>query len=363
MASVKPYYTHGKALREREFFTSVVQRPTGEKRYFSTIDSEIYFGEHYMDDIVKFDYAIEEKKMPIYGFNGYYASRIVVGQKLITGTFAINFTETGMITKILEKISGSVYADKIEELSFVNCSERNHALWDKSFDILIGYGYYQHPVEKTPTYKATCKCLVGCFITGMQEVLDTSGEPIMEVYSFIAKDIIYKNYNEIKSEKEDDSSLDNGKTDSPAAYKIEDMSNGLRVSAMYEYCRNNPSTLGIAVEAQHNIRNKNKPELQMNLAIVDDKPIVIQKARITITDQRVKSAPTMTMEKLKGYTYLYKFKEDEMEISKQINKALLDKDNNKVDCRIELEVLLENGEPLPSGTIKYDLKLHKGIGY
>lgn len=361
--AVKPYYVHNKALREREFFTSVVERPTGEKRYFSTIDSEIYFGEEYMDDIVQFDYSIEEKKMPIFGFNGYYASRIVVGQKIIQGTFAINFTEANMMNKVLSKISRSVYADAIEELSFVNCSERNHALWDKSFDILIGYGYYKHPIETIQTYKATFKCLVGCFITGMQEVLDTSGNPIMEVYSFIAKDITYKTLDELKADASvDDGGANNGATDKPAPYKIEDMKNGLRVSAMYEYCRNNPSTLGLAVELQHNIR-KNKPEIQLNISVVDDKPILIESAKVTITDQRVKSAPTMTLKKLKGYTYLYKFKDDTMEISNQVKKALQGDKNQEIDCRLELEIITETGEPLPGGTIKYDMKMYKGMGY
>lgn len=358
---VRPYYTHGKALREREFFTSVVQRPTGEKRYFSTIDSEIYFGEHYMDDIVKLDYSIEERKMPIFGFNAYFASRIVVGQKIIQGTFAINFTETGMVNKILSSISPSVYADEIEELSFVNCSERNHALWDKSFDILIGYGYYKHPVETTQTYKATCKCLVGCFITGMQEVLDTSGEPIMEVYSFIAKDIIFKDLSEIKKEKEESEGGEAGSDSEADVYKIEDMKNGNRVAAMYEYCRNNPTTLGIAVEMKHNIKNKNKPEIQMNLSIVDNRPIVIKSAKVSITDQRVRPASTLTMEKVKGYTFLHKFSSDQLEASNQIKKAL--NETQAVECRIELEVLLENGSPLPNGTIKYDLNLYKGTGY
>ena len=42
--ATRDYYTYGTNLNDREFFTSTVQTPYGIKRYFSNVDSEIYFG-------------------------------------------------------------------------------------------------------------------------------------------------------------------------------------------------------------------------------------------------------------------------------------------------------------------------------
>lgn len=356
--AVKPYYTHGKALREREFFTSTVQRPTGLKRYFSTIDAEIYFGEEYMDDIVRLDYSIEERKLPIYGFNSFYPSKIVVGQKIIQGTFAVNFTKTGHVTNIIKKISKSVYAADIEELSYINCSEKNKPLWDKSFDMLIGYGYYKHPIEKTQTYNATCKCLIGCILTGMQEVLDTSGEPVMEVYSFIAKDLVFKDFSEIERDYDMSQNIPDAKESE--IYLIENIKNGDRVSAMWEYCKNNPSTLGIAVDLKHNIKNVSKPEIIMDLSVYNDRAITIRSANLTITDQRVKSATVLHLNKVKGFTFAHKFNTENMQTSKSITNVLKGEVQQQVSCRIELEILLEDGNLLK---IKYDMYIYKGLGY
>lgn len=357
--AVRPYYTHGKALREREYFTSVVQRPTGEKRYFSTIDTEIYFGEEYMDDIVRLDYSVEEKKMPLFGFNSYYASKIVVGQKIIQGTFAVNFTETGKVTNIIKKISKSVYASDLEEISYINCSEKNRAIWDKSFDMLIGYGYYKHPIETTKTYKATVKCLIGCMITGMQEVLDVDGNPCMEVYSFMAKDIVFKDFSEIESDY-DMSGDSNSSNENSKIYLIESLKNGDKVAAMWEYCKNNPETLGLGVELLHNIKNTNKPEIVMNLSVYNDRAITIRNAKLTITDQRVKNTHAFTLNKTKGYSFSTGFANDQMITNSNMKKVLTGETQQYVACRIELDVILETGEDV---NIKYDMYIYKGTGY
>lgn len=358
--ATKPYYVHSKALREREYFTSVVTRPTGDKRYFSVIDTEIYFGEEYMDDIVRLDYSVEEKKMPIYGFNSYYPSKIVVGQKIIQGTFAVNFTKTGHVNDIIKKISASVYSDELEEISYDNCSEKNRAIWDKSFDMLIGYGYYKHPTENQ-TYNATCKCLVGCIINGMQEILDTSGEPVMEIYSFIAKDIIFKDFSEVES---DYNLTDNSESESSDSkiYLIESLKNDDRIAAMWEYCKNNPTTLGLGVELLHNIKNE-KPQVDLKISVYNDRAITIKSAKFTITDQRVKNSITMNFTKVKSFEY--KSVIDKTNTSFNFNSDMVNvlkgETNQHISCTLELDIVLEDGEQLQ--TIKYNTYIYKGLGY
>lgn len=360
--ATKPYYVHSKALREREYFTSVVTRPTGNKRYFSVIDTEIYFGEQYMDDIVRLDYSIEEKKMPIYGFNSYYPSKIAIGQKLIQGTFAINFTKTGYVNDIIKNISKSIYSNDIEEIDYANCSEKNRAIWDKSFDMLIGYGYYKHPTEGQ-TYNATCKCLVGCIINGMQEVLDVSGEPVMEVYSFIAKDIIFKDFAEVESDYNLQDTTNDNTSNNSKTYLIEDLKNGDKIAEIWEYCKNNPNTLGLGLEIFHNIKNSDKPQFNLNISVYNDRAIVIRSAKVTITDQRVKNPYTMEFSKVKGFEYKYIIDNNNASptLNKDVTNILKGELNQQVSCTIELNITLEDGTELQN--VKLNTYIYKGLGY
>jgi hypothetical protein len=90
-----PYYTYEGNLRERNKFTSVVNTQSNgasyERRYFSGVETEVYFGSTHVDEMVAIDFAISEAKLPIYGFNSFYANRIVSGRREIQGHFAINF--------------------------------------------------------------------------------------------------------------------------------------------------------------------------------------------------------------------------------------------------------------------------------
>ena len=85
------YYTYEGNLRDRNKFTSTVNTTFGTKRYFSQLDTEVYFGSEQIDEMVAFDFTISEPKLPIYGFNSFYANRIVSGRRQIQGTFAIKF--------------------------------------------------------------------------------------------------------------------------------------------------------------------------------------------------------------------------------------------------------------------------------
>ena len=98
------YYTYEGNLRDRNKFTSTVNTTFGTKRYFSQLDTEVYFGSEQIDEMVAFDFTISEPKLPIYGFNSFYANRIVSGRRQIQGTFAINFTGTLYLLNILNKI-------------------------------------------------------------------------------------------------------------------------------------------------------------------------------------------------------------------------------------------------------------------
>lgn len=185
---MKSYFTYGTTASNRDLVTSTVKYSNTLKRYFSSLDAEIFIGGERILDINRIDFSYEEKKLPIYGFNSFIPSRIIVGQKIIQGTFVINFTEVGYIANLLEKIDESAIANEWD-LVGQSCDPNNAALFKKSFDILIGYGGYDVPEETS--YKATYQILQGVYINGYQQILDTSGEPIYEVYSFIARNLAF----------------------------------------------------------------------------------------------------------------------------------------------------------------------------
>lgn len=191
------YYTYSGNLNDRNPYTSSVNvNNFGRKRYFSSLDSEVYFGERQIDDIVAIDFTVAEPKLPIYGYNSFYPNRIVSGRRTVQGTFAINFTNTLSLVDLLYNISDSVLANDYEAFTY-RCPEEdstglgigNSPIFEKMFDITISYGYgYNNP---DPTLNACYQTIVGVQIVDYRQALDTEGNPILDMYSFIAKDIRY----------------------------------------------------------------------------------------------------------------------------------------------------------------------------
>ena len=190
-----PYYKYGsKRMNDRTYFTSVVSTSYGDKRYFSNIESEIYFGDQEMTDLYQFEFGIDEKILPIFGYNCYYASELVSGQRIVQGQFVVNYTDTLLIQNTLNSIDDSVYKE-ITAGDYYPGGDLHHAIYDKQFDITIGYGYYN--AGEYTTYNATCQTIIGAKITGMHKVMDTTGQPILEVFTFTAKDFIEENIVEV----------------------------------------------------------------------------------------------------------------------------------------------------------------------
>lgn len=197
----KSYFSYGINLNasNRDLVTSTVKYENQTKRYFSSIDAEIYMGGVRILDINRIDFSYQENKMPIYGFNSFIPSRVIVGQKLIQGTFIINFTKPGYIAELLNSnMRESEIAGKYDKVG-KSCDINNAPLFKKSFDILLGYG--GHNIENETSYNSCYQILQGVYITGFYQILDVSGEPIYEVYTFIARDFSFNGIDKIyKSE-------------------------------------------------------------------------------------------------------------------------------------------------------------------
>ena len=190
------YFTYDSNLRDRNKYTSTVQTTFGTRRYFSSLDTEVYFGQTQIDEIVAIDFVIAEPKLPIYGYNSFYANRIISGRRTVQGTFAINFTNTKYLLKILNSIDDSVLKNDYESIVYRCPGEDstglgigNSAVFNKMFDITISYGYGK--TQGKQTYNSCYQTIVGVQIVDYRQALDTEGNPILDMYSFIAKDIRY----------------------------------------------------------------------------------------------------------------------------------------------------------------------------
>ena len=72
--------------------------------YFSGADVTIYFGDIFVDDITGLEFTLQERVLPVYGYNSYTYDSVARGQRLVQGSFTIAFREAGYIYRILEHI-------------------------------------------------------------------------------------------------------------------------------------------------------------------------------------------------------------------------------------------------------------------
>lgn len=170
------------------------------KRYYSVIDAEIYFGNEYVEDVCYIDWSVSQNTLPLFGYNSYTYDELAQGNRLITGTFDINFTSPNYLFEILktakeDSVTGlSNYYVNIpkdlkgqkdyKKLAGTQITGKHAPLWDHTFDIDVIYGQpHDHCVHIV---------LEGVAITGCQQVLSasaTEGSPsIRERYSFVARD-------------------------------------------------------------------------------------------------------------------------------------------------------------------------------
>ena len=262
--ATKPYFTHGvnMSASDRDLVTSTTMYNGQLKRYFSSLDAEIFIAGERILDIVRLDFSYEEKKMPYYGFNSYWPSRIFVGQKIIQGTFAINFTEPGYIAKLLQKMGTSSAMQSNSELIGKACSIENSPLFGRAFDILVGYGGYN--TNSHESFRNTHQILEGVYINGYSQILDTSGEPVMEVYSFMAKNLKIGGYefdaNQYKGNYADKENLEieDAAFAEQEGIEIVEFRDSAEVTELKSRCDKNEKLLGIVVDVTHALHSQDE---------------------------------------------------------------------------------------------------------
>lgn len=184
--------TDTRRLGDRTLFTNTVRG----KRYYSSLDAEIHFGETYIDEITQITWSIEQATMPLFGYNSYTFDDIAVGARQVSGNFVLNFTKSGFLYDVLKNVQAinrSTYytPDNLstnKNLEWTSNYEKEHkASWNKNFNIRVGYGDYASNPDKNTMIVLHCVQITGC-----QQMIGVDGSPIAEIYSFIAKDVRYE---------------------------------------------------------------------------------------------------------------------------------------------------------------------------
>lgn len=173
------------------------------KRYYSSIDAELYFGNEYVEDISDIQWQISQNHLPIYGYNSYTFDEIAVGSRIIQGSFSIRFTSPNYLFKILEaakesqvmsmssykvashdRILGEVQGNRDENLKGTVSGTKYKELWPETFDIDIVYGKPTEGFRETHLFLTSVR-LISC----TSGATSSSPTPITEIYQFVAKDI------------------------------------------------------------------------------------------------------------------------------------------------------------------------------
>ena len=357
-----PYYVHNTNLSERNKYTPVVGYGGQNKRYFSNVECEFYFGSKRFYDMVNFSFSVEEVPHKIYGYNSFSPSLVVPGRKEINGEFRINFLEGGGFIKFLKTVESSVIENKMYN-SITYCPDSSPT-WggaDKTFDILIGYGYYKN---SNKTYNATCQSLLGVSIIGYRQELDTTGEPITEVYAFTAKNYIEKDFESLNDEpnKKDDKKKEKEPYEKGPKYKVAERMNKDDRESLEEMCKNHDKTIGIICDVKHNLTPPlgASGEISVELELHNKNSLKIENVKLDILDQRVGSSTILKLNKSSsGSTKMYFKAPLSTDINLKIKNILKRGSQKKVQAKLQFSCK-ELNENAP---IKNTVYIYPGDNY
>lgn len=357
---IKSYFSYGVLSNDRDLITSTTTYAGLQKRYFSSLDAEVFIGGERIVDIVRIDFSYEERKMPYYGFNSFVPSKIFVGQKLVQGTFAINFTEAGYIAKVLQNVEKSSLAGE-HDLIGQACSPENAPLFGQQFDILVGYGGYN--ISNEASLNNTYLLIQGVSINGYQQILDVSGEPVLETYSFIAKAIQFNGV-EYPSYTATDAQEDSTNAQSNRVMMLVEKHDSTNVKDLIEKCNNNKNILGFMINVIHSLHSDKDATGESHIYVdfeeqfnTDSNNKLEGEVSLTISDNKIDLSKTYNLTytpNTKGHYGVRISKEDTQKIEKVLRA------NNSILCALKFKYVLEGESKTNHSTIVF---MRRGLNY
>lgn len=205
------YVPYNETRRRRRTANGITIDDITLKRYYSSINAEIYFNNEYVEDIVDIIWNVNQAHLPIYGYNSYTFDEVAIGSRIIQGSFSIAFTSPNYLFGILDAITTEAPITSQEYI--FQPTERNtlepngsiakqvegsregtkfQELWPKTFDIDIVYGNKKDAREGTVVNQDD---EVHIILEDVRLLNVTSGASIKdpsvvtEVYQFVARDL------------------------------------------------------------------------------------------------------------------------------------------------------------------------------
>ena len=221
--------------------------------HYSGSNASLYIGDILIDEITSIQYRLEQQKRPIYGYASHHWDFVAKGTTIVTGNFTINFKEAGYLHIVLEHLAnnsisgspipsapdydaGQVTTDpitranietviqkgvtpdtykalsdlsKLPDTKFEDVAEQfEDAIWGPdgssaardplavaeslrrpdlmdNFDIFLTFGNLDDAASNH-----TARRIRQVELVGQSQLVEVSGEPIQEAYTFIARDVI-----------------------------------------------------------------------------------------------------------------------------------------------------------------------------
>ena len=177
------YDSIGIAPNKRNAYT--VHNGKSHRRYYASNDADILFNGHLLEELIQIQWSENQQTMPLFGYNSYTFDEIAQGSRIIQGQFAINFIVPDYLNQILED---NVQDENVilKSSAAVHKSNDRAPHFSTKIDIAIYYGEKNkkdHFLGEAPGV-----ILKDCYITSEGQVLDTQGQGLSELYSFVAKD-------------------------------------------------------------------------------------------------------------------------------------------------------------------------------
>lgn len=186
------YTNDSKSLSGMPIYNTVNKGSNNQytKRYYSSTEAQVFFsgaeGEllpnnGLVDEVVQIQFTVQQNVMPLFGYNSYVYDEVAVGSRVVQGALSINFTSPNYLFDLLETVNGDVHNNK-----------NRRPLWQAPFSIDVVYGKdtaidQSGSVTSIDAQRGT---LEGVSILSCSQEMNIEGEPILEHYSFIARDYV-----------------------------------------------------------------------------------------------------------------------------------------------------------------------------
>jgi hypothetical protein len=187
------------------------------ENYFTSAQCRVYLGNLFLDELQSIQYVLQSNKVPVYGYASQFMDAIAQGRSLVQGQLAINYvmdrylyvalgnyqklfvdgqssTEVGDTADLQTFIqSPSEVADKLDVVSLRKLKQLDKSRIAKE----IAANPYQNAVYQ-PTYfdmtveigsgeQRTVRRIEKAVLISNEQVLDQSGEHLLDVYGFVAR--------------------------------------------------------------------------------------------------------------------------------------------------------------------------------